>query len=125
MRIELGHGWALETAVVEGTVERLADGDWHAVFDFNALAQLGPLVLRRRAPGDYIRPYGMSGRRSLQDLMLDAKIPRECRASLAVLASLNSAEVLWVPGPGGRRSGYAPLTGDTRRVLEMRFVKKD
>jgi tRNA(Ile)-lysidine synthase len=122
--VELDHGWALIIEVVDGTVERPTD-DWHAVFDYDGLIQHGSPVLRRRMQGDHIRPFGMKGRRSLQDLMVDAKIPRGCRASLAVLALSDSGEVIWVPGPGGRRSGHAPLTGDTRRVLEMRFVKRE
>jgi tRNA(Ile)-lysidine synthase len=123
--VALEEGWTLETAVAGAPAESAQAGDWCALYDYDALVQLGPLVLRRRAPGDYIRPLGMSGRRSLQDLIVDAKIPRGCRPYLAVLAPEGSQDVLWVPGPGGRRSGYAPLTRDTRRVLEMRFVKQD
>jgi tRNA(Ile)-lysidine synthase len=123
--IELEHGWTLETAVVDAALERPPMGDWHAAFDYDALAQAGTLVVRRRAPGDYLRPLGMSGRRRLQDVLVDAKIPRECRMGIAVLAPEGSAEVLWVPGPGGRRSGYAPLTRDTQRVLAMHFIKQE
>ena len=122
--IFMDHGWTLETAVVDITNELPAMGDWQAAFDYDQMAELGPLVLRGRAPGDYLRPFGMAGRRRLQDLMVDAKIPRECRARLAVLAPEGSAEVLWVPGPGGRRSGHAPVTRDTRMVLVIRFTQQ-
>ncbi|HET9494928.1 MAG TPA: tRNA lysidine(34) synthetase TilS, partial [Chloroflexia bacterium] len=123
--IDLERGWTLETAVVDPALERPEMGDWHASFDYDAFAVLDPPVVRRRAPGDWIRPLGMDGRRRLQDLMVDAKIPRECRAGLAVVALEGSSEVLWVPGPGGRRSSHAPLTRDTRRVLAMRFIKQE
>ena len=123
--VELDHGWTLETAIVDPVLERSVMDDWHAAFDYDELPQLGKLVLRRRAPGDYLRPLGMEGRRRLQDVMVDAKIPRECRGGLAVLAPEGGSEVLWVPGPGGRRSAHAPLTRDTRRVLEMRFIKQE
>jgi tRNA(Ile)-lysidine synthase len=123
--IFLERGWTLETSVVDITNKLPAMGDWQAAFDYDQMSELGPLVLRGRAPGDYLRPFGMAGRRRLQDLMVDAKIPRECRARLAMLAPEGSAEVLWVPGPGGRRSGYAPVTRDTRRVLAMRFTQQD
>jgi tRNA(Ile)-lysidine synthase len=123
--IDLEHGWTLETAVVDAALERPEMGDWHAAFDYDALGEPGPPVVRRRAPGDWIRPLGMEGRRRLQDLMVDAKIPRECRAGLALVALEGSSEVLWVPGPGGRRSSHAPLTRDTRRVLAMRFIKQE
>jgi tRNA(Ile)-lysidine synthase len=123
--VDLEHGWTFETAVIDVRAEQPAMGDWQAAFDYDEVAQIGPLVLRCRAPGDYLRPLGMAGRRRLQDLMVDAKIPRECRAGLAVLAPEGSAEVLWVPGPGGRRSAHAPVTRDTRRVLAMRFTQQD
>ena len=92
-----------------------------ALFDDNALAVLGPVALRTRQPGDFIRPLGMEGHKSLQDLMVDAKIPRELRDWIPIVAFEGGQEVLWVPGRGGRRSRHAPVTEATRRVLRLSF----
>jgi len=53
-----------------------------------------PLELRGRRPGDVIRLPG--GSRRVSDLMIDARVPRERRHALRVLA--RGREVLWVEG---------------------------
>jgi tRNA(Ile)-lysidine synthase len=93
------------------------------VFDADALEDAGgSLVLRTRRPGDRVRPLGLGGRgRKLQDLLIDGGVPQPVRASLALLA-LAGGEILWVPGPGGRRAALAPLGPGTRRVRALTFV---
>lgn len=54
------------------------------------------LVLRVRHEGDRIAPYGMRGSKSVQDLLVDAKVPRSQRASLPLLVC--GGEVVWIPG---------------------------
>jgi tRNA(Ile)-lysidine synthase len=96
---------------------------WTAVFDADALEDAGgSLVLRTRRPGDRVRPLGLGGRgRKLQDLLIDGGVPQPVRDSLALLA-LAGGEILWVPGPGGRRAALAPLGPGTRRVRALTFV---
>lgn len=54
----------------------------------------GELVLRSRRPGDRIRLPG--GGRLVSDLLVDAKVPREERDAVRLLA--RGGEVLWVEG---------------------------
>lgn len=54
-----------------------------------------PLLVRAPRPGDRIRRRG--GSRSLQDLFVDAKVPRAERAGRPVVCS-GDGEVVWVPG---------------------------
>ena len=61
-----------------------------------ALARRGPLEVRARRPGDRIAPLGMSGSRKIQDVMVDAKIPR-CRRDLLPLLCCGDL-VAWLPG---------------------------
>lgn len=97
-------------------------GPWTAVFDVDALAHIaGPLVLRTRRPGDRLRPLGLGGRRKLQDLLVDGGVPQPVRDSLALLAQAGG-EILWVPGPGGRRADLGPVGPGTRRVRAFTFV---
>jgi tRNA(Ile)-lysidine synthase len=55
------------------------------------------LVLRSRRPGDRMRPRGGRGTRKLQDLLVDAKVPRSERETLPLLAT-RTGVVLFVPG---------------------------
>jgi tRNA(Ile)-lysidine synthase len=121
LTLQLDDGWALLASVAEG---RSSDepGDLLALFDLDALQPLGPFAVRTRRPGDTIQPLGMEGRKRLHDLFIDAKIPRWTRDRIPLIArSHQDEEVLWVPGPGGRRSARAPVGRSTRRVLRLEF----
>ena len=100
-----------------------AGGTWTAVFDADVVARTEEsLVLRTRRPGDRLRPFGLGGRRrKLQDLLVDGGVPQPVRDSLALLAQAGG-EILWVPGPGGRRADLAPVGPGTRRVRAFTFV---
>ena len=85
----------------------LAIGD--GTLDLDAL--VAPLEVRPWRPGDRMRPLGLGGSRSLQDLFTDRKVPRARRARTPVI--LSGGEIAWVPevatgerfrvGPGTRR----------------------
>ena len=55
------------------------------------------LLIRTRKPGDRITPVGMTGRKKLQDLFVDAKIDREKRKSWPIFVSRETEEIIWVP----------------------------
>jgi len=95
---------------------------WTAVFDAATLAALGPLVLRTRRPGDRLAPFGAGGHsRKLQDLLVDGGVPRAARAGLPLLVAADGP-LLWVPGPGGRRSGHALLTTASGMAVIFTFI---
>jgi tRNA(Ile)-lysidine synthase len=75
---EVGRG----LAVADGTLDR------------DALAPA--LEVRAWRPGDRMRPLGLGGSRSLQDLFTDRKVPRERRARTPVVVS--AGEIALVPG---------------------------
>ena len=111
-------GWrvAFSAARARGAGEARAAGMAHALFDADALP--GGLVLRSPAPGDRVRLLA-GGTRKLQDVLVDAKVPRETRALLPVLAA--GAEILWVPGLA--RGAGAPVGPATTRVVEAVFER--
>ena len=79
-------GWEVEAAVEPATSEvRLA-----------AEAVEGPLVVRCWEDGDRMRPVGLGGTKSLQDLFTDRKVPRALRRSLPVVCA--GEEIAWVAG---------------------------
>jgi tRNA(Ile)-lysidine synthase len=62
----------------------------------DAAALRGRLELRTWREGDRIRPLGMSGTKSLQDLFTDRGVPRSVRRKLPVLTV--DGQVAWVAG---------------------------
>jgi tRNA(Ile)-lysidine synthase len=84
-----------------------ADG----VLDADALAD--PLEVRPWRAGDRMRPLGLHGTRTLQDLFTDRKIPRARRRTIPVVVS--AGEIAWIPGVAtGER--FKVTTQTTRRA---------
>jgi len=62
----------------------------------SAEAVAGSLVVRSWQDGDRMRPVGLGGTKSLQDLFTDRKVPRALRRSLPVVEA--AGEIVWVAG---------------------------
>jgi tRNA(Ile)-lysidine synthase len=65
-----------------------------AVLDPAVLGE--PLVVRSWREGDRMRPLGLGGSKSLQDLFTDRKVPRSLRRSLPVVIS--DGRIVWIAG---------------------------
>ena len=102
----------LEVAFREGD-----QGPPRAAVTFDAEIFARGLWLRAPRPGDRMRPRGGRGSRKLQDLLVDAKIPRKQRAGLPVLITA-SGIILHVPGL--RPSEEARPAPEARRWVEIR-----
>jgi tRNA(Ile)-lysidine synthase len=95
----------------ELTCERAADlplGD--GVLDADTLADR--LEVRPWRDGDRMRPLGLGGSRTLQDLFTDRKVPRARRRLVPVVVS--GGEIAWVPGVA---------TGEPFRVTERTVMR--
>ncbi len=57
--------------------------------------------------------------KSMQDFMVDAKIPRRARDQLPLVASPD--RILWVPG--WRISERAKVSSETEQVLRLHFIR--
>jgi tRNA(Ile)-lysidine synthase len=88
-----------------------------AVARFDAAALALPLVVRRFERGDRI-DVPRVGRRKLQDVFVDAKVPRERRRMLPIVADATGT-IVWVPGVV--RAAAALLTPATALVLDARI----
>jgi tRNA(Ile)-lysidine synthase len=75
------------------------------------------LVVRFRLPGDRLRPLGLGGEKKLQDLLVDAKVPREERDDIPVVCA--SWGVAWVVGH--RMDERAALRDGSGTALRLRF----
>ncbi len=96
--------------------DKFPDGKFQAVFDLDRL-QL-PLKLRQRRDGDRFHPFGMRGRKTLKDLLIDAKIPRQERGRVPVL--VNGDGIIWVVGY--RTSEPFKVRPETKRRLYLNYL---
>jgi len=77
-------------------------GDWEVSARLGAagevsVRELGPRVLVRPwRDGDRMRPVGVGGTKTLQDLFTDRKVPRALRRTLPVVEA--DGEIVWVAG---------------------------
>lgn len=55
------------------------------------------LIVRYRRPGDRLKPLGAPGRRKVQDVLVDRKVPRDDRDSLPIVTT-ETGEIVWVAG---------------------------
>jgi tRNA(Ile)-lysidine synthetase-like protein len=97
----------------------------------------GELWLRGPRPGDRLQPLGMTGTKKLQDLLVDAKVPRAKRTELPLVEC--GRGLVWVAGRPGLpaltypRSGQAARAGwlahwarvrpETGRAWRLRFTR--
>jgi tRNA(Ile)-lysidine synthase len=91
--------------------EQRAPDATHALFDADRLP--AGLAIRSPARGDRIRLLS-GGTRKLQDILVDAKVPREKRPTVPLLVA--GGDVLWVAGLA--RGSGAALGPSTTRVVE-------
>lgn len=98
----------------------MADDPAEAWFDAELLRF--PLTVRSRRPGDRIRPFGLNGSKKVKDMFIDLKLPAPLRDRIPIVADA-TGQVLWVAGV--RRSAVAPVTEQTRRLLQARLFMPD
>jgi tRNA(Ile)-lysidine synthase len=55
------------------------------------------LIVRYRRPGDRMHPLGAPGRRKVQDVLVDRKIPRDDRDGVPIVTT-EAGEIVWVAG---------------------------
>ncbi|QJD85876.1 tRNA lysidine(34) synthetase TilS [Cohnella herbarum] len=104
----------LEGSLPNGTTNRN-----EASFDADELIM--PLRVRSRLPGDLMHPYGLNGTKKVQDMFVDAKVPRSRRDKLPLLVD-GDGRVLWIPGM--RRSSHALVTADTRSTWRFTYATR-
>jgi tRNA(Ile)-lysidine synthase len=84
--------WEVRAEIEAGVPQ--AEGPDRAVLDPSALGDA--LTVRGWREGDRMRPVGLGGSKSLQDLFTDRKVPRSLRHTLPVVTS--DGRVVWIAG---------------------------
>jgi tRNA(Ile)-lysidine synthase len=99
-------------------VEARAGGGGEAELDAAALGDV--VTVRGWRDGDRIRPVGLGGTKSLQDLFTDRKVPRELRRSLPLIEA--HGEIAWVAGLATAERFAATATTKLRVDLSARLI---
>ena len=79
-----------------------------------------PLTVATRKPGDRMRPLGLSRPKRLQDILVDAHIPRHLRDKLPVVS--DGEEIVWIPGVTVAESKR--VTAATHRQLHLEIERR-
>ena len=111
-------GQVIEVKTVD-KYEKMSDNKTMAVFDAGKLSC--NIDVRTRKDGDYMYPYGMSGRKKIKELFIDMKIPRDERDGI-ILFALGS-EVIFIPNI--RRSSRYAADNDTKKFLIIKYTKEE
>ncbi|MBI2122567.1 MAG: tRNA lysidine(34) synthetase TilS [Armatimonadetes bacterium] len=90
--------------------------DAHEV-DLDAASVGRELQIRAWRPGDRMIPLGMRGKKKVQDLFVDDKVPRWDRHRIPVVTD-GRGQILWIVGR--RISEIARITDRTQRVVRLR-----
>jgi tRNA(Ile)-lysidine synthase len=92
---ECGAGWRLRA---DGPIKRgsAPEPSRHRIL-LDAGRAPGPFTVRGRRSGDRLRPLGLGGTKSLQDLFVDSKVPRVERDRTPVVLDA-AGRILWVVG---------------------------
>lgn len=99
------------------TRQTLGDDRERAIID--AAAAGAGLAVRSRRPGDWIRPLGLRGRKKLQDLLVDRKVPRSERDRVPLVVDARD-DILWVAGHVVSQG--ARVTDRTRSVVVLKRI---
>lgn len=79
-----------------------------------------PLVVATRKPGDRMRPLGLAQAKRLQDILVDAHVPRHLRDTLPLVS--DREEIVWIPGVTVAESKR--VTAATRRQLHLEIERR-
>ena len=108
---ETGKTLKLSLVSRENLSEKIPKSTYTKWFDYDKISKV--VSVKSPEAGDELIVYTDGRKKQLADVFAEAKIPREQRQRLAVLAAGN--QVLWVPGIRGSE-GYR-VTKETKQVL--------
>ncbi len=94
-------------------VAKAVSADGHRVV-IGAKAAAGGLAVRSRRPGDAFQPFGMTGMKKLQDVLVDRKVPKDQRDRVPLVVGADD-RILWVGGHVVAEE--ARVTSRTRKVV--------
>jgi len=102
------------------------EGEWQRLKESQVAVQADsvqlPLQVRNRRPGDRFRPLGAPGRRKLQDVLVDRKVPRFERDAVPVIVDA-ADRIVWVAGVALAHECRVTAPRDGVLILEQRTTE--
>jgi tRNA(Ile)-lysidine synthase len=77
-----------------------------------------PIIIRFRRPGDRFWPLGSAGEKKVGKFLTAAKVPQQIRKKILIVT--DSEKIIWVWPI--RMSEQAKVTGQTRKVLQLKII---
>lgn len=105
--------WIEATLIEDNNLENIPKSDCTKWFDYDKI--IHTLVARTRRPGDYLTIDEMESGKSLQDYLVNEKVPKSKRDDLWLLADGN--HIVWVFGK--RISTHYKVTEHTKHILQV------
>ncbi len=112
LALESGTGWKKDHGKGAGILPAEASFDAGKVGDSS-------ITVRSFEPGDRMNPLGMEGRRKLQDIFTDQKIPRVQRTAIPVVVC--RGEIIWLPGYRTARGWEVPSSAE--KAVHVRIAQ--
>jgi tRNA(Ile)-lysidine synthase len=116
-------GVAIEARAMDASEALDASRAHEAERAVRVVIQRGPdasrLLVRNRRPGDRFHPLGAPGRRKLQDVFVDRKVPRLERDTVPIVTD-SHGEIVWVAGVALAERCRIRLPGNDMLLLELR-----
>jgi tRNA(Ile)-lysidine synthase len=78
----------------------------------------GHFLIRSFQPGDRITPLGLGGKKKVQDVFVDGKVPLRLRRVLPLIEI--GDRIAWIPGCV--RGEVAKISATTRRVCRAEVI---
>ena len=103
--------WTIITSI--GPVGSISDDAWRATLDLSALGN--DVCIRCRVEGDRFHPLGMDQEVRLQDVLVNARVPRSRRDNLPLVVA--GGRIAWVAGV--RIADWAKVTRGTTRTAQI------
>lgn len=94
--VEAPHGaWAVSAEGPMPPPVSMDAGDRSVIVDASDLGS--HLIVRARRPGDRLQPLGAPGRKKVQDVLVDRKVPRDDRDRVPIVTN-EAGRIVWVAG---------------------------
>ena len=103
----------------QGVSTQQVPGDAMAVV-IDAVAAATGLFVRSRQPGDSLRPLGLNGRKKVQDVLVDRKVPRDQRDRVPLVVD-GAGRIVWVAGHA--LCDEARVTDRTQTVILLKLSR--
>ena len=104
----------IPAAVLREKYQKIPEKKYTKWFDYDKIK--GTLSVRTRKTGDYLMLKD-GKRKTVKTFMIDAKIPREKRDQIPVVAE--GSHVLWIVGY--RISEFYKITDETKQILQVKM----